>query len=339
MLSFTIGVNMSEVDISQVRAVADFALPVCLYIPDNEYSVQMPSYSAVVKITRRKQKHIDERLFIEAAESIELRRDRHGRLIYSELNVTIPASAVFDSSISVIDPHVFIRDDNLPSIALQIAIDVANRFIEAYRDVDDGAFYIKQISGGDIYKATVDWFLDKQHLGGGLVVRYGRGITLEPISLLPEALDRFIAELSTYSRMAVTKELFMSAEDYFDQEDYRMTVIEARTCVEVAVDRLLLREFKKRDEDLSDLRKMFGVRKRFAGTIESIIENAKINDKLTKGLKKATDVSLDDIEHNWQKWKTAKDSRERAIHKAAIITREEAKNALEIANHIIELTK
>jgi HEPN domain-containing protein len=330
---------MSEVDISQVRAVADFALPVCLYIPDNEYSVQMPSYTAVVKITRRKQKHIDERLFIEAAESIELRRDRHGRLIYSELNVTIPASAVFGSSISVIDSHAFSRDDSLPRIALQMAMDVANRFIEAYRDVDDGAFYIKQISDGDIYKATVDWYLDGQHLGGDLVVKYGRGITLEPISLLPDALDRFVAELSTYSRMAVTKELLMSAEDYFDQGDYRMTVIEARTCVEVAVDQLLLKEFKKRDEDLSELRKMFGVSKKSAGTIEGIIEKATIKDKLTKGLKKAIDISLDDIEHNWQKWLTAKDSRERAVHKAEIITRAEAANALEIAKHIIELTK
>jgi HEPN domain-containing protein len=171
------------------------------------------------------------------------------------------------------------------------------------------------------------------------VVKYGRGITLEPISLLPEDIARFVAGLSTYSHMAVTKELFMSAEDYFDQRDYRMTVIEARTCVEVAVDQVLLKEFKKKDEDLNELRKMFGVSKKFAGTIESVIEKATINDKLTKGLKKAIDVSLDDIEHNWRKWLTAKDSRERAVHKAEIISRAEASNALELAKHIIELTK
>jgi hypothetical protein len=147
---------MAEVDISQVQAVVDFALPVCLYIPDNEYTVQMPSYSALVKVTRQKHKHIDERLFIDEAKSIELRGDRYGRLMYSELRVTIPASAVFDSSISVVDHLVFIRDDSLPTIVLQIAIDVANRFIEAYRDVDDGSFYIKYISEGDIYKSTVD---------------------------------------------------------------------------------------------------------------------------------------------------------------------------------------
>jgi hypothetical protein len=139
------------------------------------------------------------------------------------------------------------------------------------------------------------------------------------------------------TNQAITKELFISAEDYFDQEDYRMTVIEARTCVEVAVDRLLLRELKKRANDLNELRKMFDVGKRFAGTIESIIEHAHINDKVTKGLNKVIGVSLGDVEHNWPKWLIAKDSRERAVHKAAIITKEEAANALQIAKYLIEL--
>lgn len=300
----------------------------------------MPSYTAVLQTKRRKHKHIDERLFIEAAESVQLRRDRHGRLIYTELNVTIPANAVFGSTSSRIDSQIFVSaDNNLSRIALKLAIGVANRFIEVYRDVDDGSFYIRQISEGDIYKTIVDWFLDERHLGGGLVLTYGRGITLEPISLLPEAMEKLVIELSTYSPMTLAKKLFMSTEDYFDLEDYRMVVIEARTCIEVAIDQLLLTVFRERHEDLEELRKLLKVDKKKAGSIESILQHTEINLKVTKGLKKAIGISLDSVEHNWQKWLAAKDSRERAVHKAAEITEAEGTNALHVVKYILELTQ
>lgn len=331
---------MTQVDINQVRAVIEFALPVCLYVPDNKYSCQMPSYTAVLQIKRRKHKHIDERLFIESAESVQLKRDRHGRLIYTELNVTIPARAVFDSNVSVVDSQIFARaDNNLPRTALKLAIEVANRFIDVYRDVDDGAFYIRQISEGDIYKTTVDWFLDERHLGGDLIVMYGRGMTLEPISLLPEAMEKLETELATYTPMALTKKLFMSTQDYFDLEDYRMVVIEARTCIEVAVDQLLLTVYRDRGEDLERLRKLLEVGKKYANSIESILQHAEINLKLTKGLNRAIGISLDSIEHNWLKWLAAKDSRERAVHRAAEITGAEGNNALQVLKHILELTQ
>ncbi len=333
-------ISMTHVDINRVRAEIKFALPVCLYVPDNKYSCQMPSYTAVLQTKRRKHKNIDERLFIEAAESVELKRDRHGRLIYTELNVTIPARAVFGSTSSVIDSQTFVSaDNNLSRIALKLAIEVANRFVDVYHDVDDGSFYIRQISEGDIYKTTVDWFVDERHLGGGLVLTYGRGITLEPISLQPEAMEELVTELSTYSPMALTKKLFMSTEDYFDLEDYRMVVIEARTCIEVAIDQLLVKVFRERGEDLEGLRKLLEVRKKNASSIDSILQYTEINLKLTKGLEWAIGISLDSIEHNWLKWKAAKDSRERAAHRAAEITKAEGTNALQVVKHILELTQ
>lgn len=72
-----------------------FDLPFCLYIEDDNYEVQMPSYIATVSTKREKQEHIDPRVGIEEA-TTELMHDRYGRLRYTSIEVMLAGQAVIE---------------------------------------------------------------------------------------------------------------------------------------------------------------------------------------------------------------------------------------------------
>lgn len=339
-----------KMDAKSLMVKVSFSLPFCLYIEDDNYDVQMPSYMATVSTKRKKQEHIDPRLGIEEAPT-ELKHDRYGRLRYTSVETTLPGQAVIEretkrrireGEMQAEGPTIKVSVDNTNLIsqyshaALEEGIAVANYFITVYREVTR-AFYIKSFPRDEIYRATINWFDGSESLGGAEHMGFGKGMTLEPVSATDQ---RFKQRLKVYSPLSLYAELAMNARDYLDLGNYRMAVIESRTCVEVIIDQLLKAHFTEQGTDVETVRKLLGVwQKKGIKAIEDVLEKAGINNKLTKGLKHVLGKSLDEDVDLWGKWEKAKRNREGAVHKAVDISEVEAKEAVETLYQIFDFIR
>jgi len=339
-----------KMDAKNIKVSVSFDLPFCLYIKDDSCEVQMPSYMATVSTKRKKHEHIDPRLGIEEA-TTELKHDRHGRLRYTSAEITLAGQAVIEretkrrireGKMEVEGPtvEVFLNTNKLISEYSQAALEegmaVANYFIAVYREVTRD-FYIKTFSKDEIYRATINWFDGGEFLGGAEHVSFGKGMTLEPVGLLPETDQKFRQRLKVYGPLSLYAELAMNARDYLGLGNYRMAVIESRTCIEILVDQLLLDDFAHKGKTIEDAKKLLEVGKRAAcATLEDVLEIASINVKLKKGLKEVVGKSLAEDNALWGKWLKAKNNREKAAHKAVDVLEADAKDAIDTLSQIFD---
>ena len=324
------GLNEASGEARNIKVRVSFDLPFCLFVKDGGYEIQMPSYRAMVNTKVTKHTNIDPRLFIEKVDNLELREDRHGRIRYTSLEITISGQSVIEKEIrrQVKEGHLTPDTSGLVNVRLESSdeliesytkaafgesIDVTNYFIAVYREMTN-SYYIQTVSLDDIYQATINWFENEELLGGCLHVNYGKGgMTLEP-SLSPEATQRFKDRLMVNTRTSLIKELWMNAKDYLHLGNYRMAVIESRTCVEVLVDQILLEYFTREDKTIEELKEILEVKPDTGCEVaEDILEVAKINVKLKKGLKQAIDRSLAENNSLWLEWLKAKKNRESAV--------------------------
>jgi len=228
--------------------------------------------------------------------------------------------------------EVFLNTNELISEYSQAALEegmaVANYFIKVYREVTRD-FYIKTFSKDEIYRATINWFDGSEFLGGVEHGSFGKGMTLEPVGLLPETDQKFRQRLKVYGPLSLYAELAMNARDYLDLGNYRMAVIESRTCIEVIIDQLLEANFTERGVNVEEARKLLNVSKKGVQTIADVLEKAWINNRLTKGLKYILGKGLAEDIALWEKWLKAKNDRERAVHEGADISEADAKEAID----------
>lgn len=340
---------MEKMDAKNLIVKVSFSLPFCLYIEDDNYEVQMPSYTATVSTKREKQEHIDPRVWIEEA-TTELVRDRYGRLRYTSVEITMLGQAVIgqetkrrirEGKIQAEGPTIEISVDATDLIseysdaASEESFAIINHFIKVYRDVTH-AFYVRTFPRDEIFRATINWFYGSEFLGGVEQGRFGKGITSEPKRLLPETDQKFRQRLKAFSLPSLYAELAMNARDYLDLGNYRMAVIETRTCVEVIIDQILQAYFTKHETDKEEARKLLEASKKGVQTIEDVLEKATINKKLTKGLKYALGKGLDEDADLWEKWLKAKHNREKAVHKAEDVSETDAKDAIDTLSQIFD---
>lgn len=341
---------MSEkMNAKSLKVKVSFDLPFCLYIEDDIYNVQMPSYVATVSTKRKKHEHIDPRLGIEEA-TTELKRDRYGRLRYTSVEVMLAGQVVIEQEtkrrvregeMQAEGPTVELSLDTTELIseysqaALEEGMAVANYFITVYREVTH-AFYIKRFPRDEIYRATISWLSGNEFLGGAEHMSFGKGMTLEP-GLLPKTEQQFRQRLKVYSLPSLYAELAMNARDYLDLGSYRMAVIESRTCTEVLVDQFLLDHFIQKGVTIQDIKKVLRVGKSVVcDTIEDVLQKAEINEKLKRGLKCVLGKSLAENVDLWEKWRKAKRNRERAVHKATEVSEADAKEAIDTLSQIFD---
>lgn len=338
-----------EINSNNLIAKVSFDLPFSLYIKDGSYEIQMPSYVVAIATRRRKQEHIDTRLGIKEATDVELLRDRHGRLYYTSVEVSLPGQIAVEREIrrqikgKRIKPEedvVRICIDTADLIssyseaALKEAIAIANHFVAVYREVTR-AFYIRTFSRSEIYRATINWFSGDELLGGVEYGAFGKGVTLNPVGLLEATDQQFRQRLKVYGPTRLYVELYMNAKDYLDLGNYRMAVIESRTCLEVIVDQLLQTYFTEEENDIEAARNLLDVSKKRVRTIGDVLEQAKINKKLTKGLKKVLGRGLDDNVDLWRRWRKVKENREKAVHRGGDISETDAKESVDVLSEII----
>lgn len=341
---------MEKMDAKNLIVKVSFSLPFCLYIEDDNYEVQMPSYTATLSTKREKQEHIDPRVWIEEA-TTELVRDRYGRLRYTSVEITMPGQAVIEQEtkrriregkIQAEGPTIEISVDATGLIseysdaASEESFAIIDYFIKVYRDVTH-AFYVRTFPRDEIFRATINWFYGSECLGGVEQGRFGKGITSEPKRLLPETDQKFRQRLKAFSLPSLYAELAMNARDYLDLGNYRMAVIETRTCVEVIIDQLLLEDFVHKGKTVEDAKELLGVSKRTAcASLEDVLDEAKINAKLKKGLKQMIGKSLAEDNNLWGKWLKAKHNREKAVHKAEDVSETDAKDAIDTLSQIFD---
>jgi len=333
---------IKKMDAKGLKVQVSFDLPFCLYVKDDSYEVQMYSYIATVSTKRKKQEHIDPRLGIEEA-TTELKHDRHGRLRYTGVEVMLPGQAVIERETrrrikegerEAEGPtvEIFLTTNELISEYAQAVLEegmaIANYFIAVYREVTRD-FYIKTFSKDEIYRATINWFDGSEFLGGVEHGSFGKGMTLEPVGLLPETDQKFRQRLKVYGPLSLYAELAMNARDYLDLGNYRMAVIESRTCIEVIIDQLLEANFTERGVNVEEARKLLNVSKKGVQTIADVLEKAWINNRLTKGLKYVFGKGLAEDIALWEKWLKAKNDRERAVHEGADISEANAKEVID----------
>lgn len=340
---------IKKMDAKGLKVKVSFDLPFCLYVKDDSYEVQMYSYTATVSTKRKKQEHIDPRVGIEEA-TTELVRDRYGRLRYTSVDITLPGQAILEretrrrikeGEIQTESPIIKISLDanelisEYSEAALEEGMAVANYFIKVYREVTHD-FHIKSFPRDEVYRATINWFDGSEFLGGVEHGSFGKGMTLEPVGLLPETDQKFRQRLKVYSLTPLYTEVAMNARDYLDLGNYRMAVIESRTCVEVVIDQLLQAHFTERGTSVEKVKRLLNVRRKDIQTIEDALEKAWINNKLTKGLKHVLGKGLDEDFVLWEKWLKAKSNRERAVHRAVDVSEADAKDAIETLSQIFD---
>ncbi|MFC2045202.1 hypothetical protein ACFLUH_00790 [Chloroflexota bacterium] len=336
---------------TNVTAKVSFDLPFCLYLRDGDYEVQVANYKATVSTKQKKHKHIDERLFIKETTS-EIRHDRYGRIRYTSLEINIPLCAVAerDTKKRIADKELEAQDDGLVHIEIDIedlcekyiqpaieeVLDVINFFLAIYREITSN-FWVRTLSRDDISKATIEWYEDNELLCGGLTLSYGKkGISLEPY--VNQTFETQLRErLKLNFKPSIVKELALNARDYLELDNYRMSLIESRTCIEVIIDRLLLGYFQHRKLGVDEIKKVLKVKENVkCKSISDVLQQAYLNTKLKNGLKVVLGHSLAEDRDLWKRWLKLKTNRESAIHSATSIPEIDAIDGVNTLMDIID---
>lgn len=337
-----------------ISVKVSFDLPFCLYLSDDNYEVQMPNYKATISTKQKKHEHLDERLFIEET-NLEIRHDRYGKVRYTSAEVTVPGIPVIERDTrkriankeleapknGTLSLEIDLKDlfNKYSQPALEEALNIINFFLAIYREVTN-QFYIRTLSRDDVYKVTIDWYEDSGPLCGSLMVAYGKkGISLEP-PLKPEVESLFRERLMSNLPPSVIAELAMNARDYLELDNYRMALIESRTCVEVLIDRVLSGFFHLKRLSPNDAKNILKVRQDVkCESLSDVLQSARLSTKLKRGLKEATGKSLADDSDLWERWLRLKNNRESAVHSATAISEIGAIDGVNTLMDIIDFVK
>jgi hypothetical protein len=337
-----------------ISVKVSFDLPFCLYLSDNKYEVQMPNYKATILTKQKKHEHVDERLFIEETD-LEIGHDRYGRVRYTNAEVTVPGMPVVerDTKERIADKELEAPENGILSLeidledlfkkyskpALEEALDVINLFLAIYREVTN-QFYVRTLSRDDVYKVTIDWYEDNEPLAGTLTVAYGkRGLSPEP-SLNPKVESLLRERLMSSLPPSVIAELAMNARDYLELDNYRMALIESRTCVEVLIDRILSGYFHLKSLSIDDAKNILKVKQDVkCESFSDVLQSARLSTKLKNGLKEATGKSLADDADLWGRWLRLKNNRESAVHSANATSEIDAIDGVNTLMDIIDFAR
>lgn len=325
-----------------------FDLPFCIYLDDGLYEVSRGDWTAVVQVQRVDQTHLDPRLGIQQSTS-ELIRDRHGWLRFSKVVVEMPAITIITEGIrrrvvaGEIDTDngyvtLTLKQDDLNDYhpaALEEALRAVNRLIEVYRQVTD-SFYVKRVLMDEIFQADTVWYEGDEPIVGTHYGSFGHGITIAPASVTPEILATLRSRLMSDGEIPISFELFQDSRDRLDRGEYRLAVMDARTALEVWVDKALLGFFEASNISLESGCQILGVQIARTENLADALQQASINRKLGHALNEALGIDL----HNgypelWTKWLNAKTLREQGAHQGEEIDRAEAIEAVNSMGEIM----
>jgi len=335
---------------SKPTVEVSFDLPFRLPIRDGPYYLQMPSYTTTLVTQTKKHAQIDTRIPIEQATNVDLIRDRYGKLRYTSLQVPLPLQPVVErdvrkqiaqKSLQTDDPlltlQIKVEDltSNYSKPAFEEALVVANYFITVLREIT-GHFYIRPLSTADVYHASIVWFSNDQPLCGTEYLAFGKGIAIRPPDPSPATEHQIRQRLEVYSPPSLYRQLTLNALDYLDTANYRMAVIECRTCLEIIVDQILETHFTTHGSPVEVVRRLLKAHnKKVVQTLRDVLEYASMNNKLKQGLKHAIGKGLDEDPDLWEKWLKFKSDREKAVHRAGDIRHTDAAESIDVLDRII----
>ena len=309
-----------------------FALPFPLRLRRTKYRVAIAGLKCQVTCRRIRQKRFDQRLGI-ARGQFDLARDRHGFVTFTQLTIHLSMGFVLGYARvpkgTKLTPEVL---SSASSAAAELALRIANRFIESYRDVKE-EFWIRKIQADQMYRLSIEWPLPR---GGREFAEQwtfpGGGLT-PPISRASSELDGRLAErLLADAPPPAHRELLLNARDDLDLGDSRSAVVQAYSSIEVGVKQLLRQFFRANDIPLAEVRQVIGGH---GATLDDILAWASLDKMLTDGLARALGSPLNPDETPWQEWELCRSIRHLVVHQGIEPTTEKATRAIMAAGRMI----
>lgn len=246
------------------HSIVRFDLPFGIDLPDDNYSLLLDSYSAVVSL--RKTKRVGNIAGMPAGVEfapMSLPNDRWGRLFYTTAQVILKHSKPVEADVT------------LDFVCLDRAIECIRRIISVYRNVT-GIVNMQSLSKADIFSHIVEHYDAQGNKLPGLVLAIGGtsmhfGGGTEP-SISDEHLRKIKQMLSNNQKISTVAELLADAQDNHFYENFRIAVAQAESAFEVFIDRYLADKYRSRGTSEQE--------------INSILENTGLKNLLKDHIKK-----------------------------------------------------
>lgn len=262
-------------DKDRVKTIIKFDIPFSLIrLPDGAYEMDFEGYMYQIKIRRvRRDKRIVKILTgWEPHGDVDIVGDRFGRISYSQIEIHIPfridekmwdyfcpncgleidetitecpiCTATCDPPKSRVPPKMVVK---------RKAIDLTNRFIDAYR-YHFNDYFIEHIRYDDIYSYNIEYILDdgtKASWIESFSLSPGKHLVTGSASLEETDIEEFVDILSNIeNRMYLRDYLLASAENRIHTEEYHLAILEAIITLELTISNYIYS--KKRSEGMSD---------------------------------------------------------------------------------------
>ena len=343
--------NIEKQVISGLTVHVSFDLPFSINLEGGPYEVSRGSWAALVHLEQVKQENPDPRLGVDQS-SLDLIRDRYGRLRYSRVVIELPGEAVIKAELyrqaaaGNLEPpegivHLNLTAEEIISnyrdAAFEEALAAVNRLIEIYRYVAD-QFHVTRIPTQEIFNTDIQWLQNGESFGGVWKVEMGHGISLQPTPLPSDVVQSIHDWLGDTRPVPLFGELFQDAKDRLDRGDDRQAVIDARTALEVFLDQVLLAYFTLPGRSLEDVGRIIDVNIAYYNiqNAEEALQRASINRKLGHALNEALGLDI----HNgnpklWSRWLDAKELREEGVHRGRTVEHAQAVDAVNCMGEVI----
>ena len=232
---------------------------------------------------------------VSAAQNVELRYDRQGRVSYTAIQILFPWLATDQSKI------------------LHWVHRVINRLLEVYRFTTE-EFFVDAMPKNELWPRDVFTVNDAGGLSPDIshIQTFGYGITIARKANIPA---RARTLLSSGKELPIFEVLFLNARREELLENYRVAVMEVETAFEVLVDEAVARFYRGQGLKESEIR----------NKLEAGLMNL-LKDHVPKSCGKPF---LDTPEYtDWKQY--LYDLRNAVVHDGASINAEEAKKAIEV---------
>lgn len=292
--------------------LATFALPVHLRLRrDIALKVPVGKEHCLAIFERKQSLRLHERSQIESARGMEFPNDPRGELVYSLADIKMPIACILERvGAAALDD---LGKDACYEVASTMALEVVNQILIAYRHLA-GAFHVAPVGNGDLSNFSVSLELANGR-GGGRHHLFDRkpGVTLVQPLMERSFHERLQDWLWSNCTPDIVDELEISAQGLLDQGNYRMAVIDARTALEIALDRALMEALVRSPSPEEDVAHVLSVSGKRSVGLREILSRATIKRKLTRGAeaylgRTLLPKPLDD------EWRLAKSLREGAVH-------------------------
>lgn len=327
-------------------AATMFPLPFRLLLHDGAVDVPVCGQPTRVFVRVVRQDAFDKRSVIATTDGIELARDRAGVVRFTDIEVHMPYDVIRSAAVANLVgfsireepvPITFEWLDSLHDEVESIALFVINRLLRGYRLLS-AEHFVRPITPADLFFIQTGWLMPLVYSPFKMAVGSPGQALIPEAHMFSHEFHNALADWLKKERDApLWLELIQDAREYQDIGRYRQVVIDSRTALETYLDQTLLACFSKKQLQVADVAKILKVGKRAVASLSSIdevLEQARLNDKLKSGLRAALSLEFGRRKF-WTRWLRAKEMRERSVHYGQGVTADAARECLKVVEEMM----